>query len=102
MESKTGTWTDKTGLAKMLKGGVIMDVVNAEQANVARAYIAQLTAAHTYSAPIVTRVDMLTRFWPAEDYHQNYLSLHPDQPYIAYHAMPKACKIRDKHPELVR
>ena len=63
--------------------------VNAEQANVARAYIAQLTAAHTYSAPIVTRVDMLTRFWPAEDYHQNYLSLHPDQPYIAFNDLPK-------------
>jgi peptide-methionine (S)-S-oxide reductase len=63
--------------------------VNADQARVARAYIAQLTAAHTYSAPIVTRVDMLTRFWPAEGYHQNYLSLHPDQPYIAFNDLPK-------------
>jgi len=62
---------------------------NADQARVARAYIAQLTAAHTYSAPIVTRVDMLTRFWPAEDHHQNYLSLHPDQPYIVFNDLPK-------------
>jgi peptide-methionine (S)-S-oxide reductase len=62
---------------------------NTDQARVARAYIAQLTAAHTYSAPIVTRVDMLTRFWPAEDYHQNYLSLHPDQPYIVFNDLPK-------------
>jgi peptide-methionine (S)-S-oxide reductase len=62
---------------------------NADQARVARAYIEQLTAAHTYSAPIVTRVDMLTRFWPAEDYHQNYLSLHPDQPYIVFNDLPK-------------
>ncbi|MBS0386211.1 MAG: peptide-methionine (S)-S-oxide reductase MsrA [Proteobacteria bacterium] len=62
---------------------------NADQARVARAYIAQLTAAHAYSAPIVTRVDMLTRFWPAEDYHQNYLSLHPDQPYIVLNDLPK-------------
>jgi peptide-methionine (S)-S-oxide reductase len=62
---------------------------NAEQARVARAYIAQLTAAHTYSAPMVTRVDMLTRFWPAEDYHQNYLSLHPNQPYIVFNDLPK-------------
>ncbi len=63
--------------------------VNADQARVARAYIAQLTAAHAYSAPIVTRVDMLTRFWAAEDYHQNYLSLHPDQPYIVFNDLPK-------------
>lgn len=62
---------------------------NADQARVARAYIAQLTAANTYSAPIVTRVDILTRFWPAEDYHQNYLSLHPDQPYIVFNDLPK-------------
>lgn len=63
--------------------------IDEDQARVARAYIAQLTAAHAYAAPIVTRVDMLTRFWAAEDYHQNYLSLHPDQPYIVFNDLPK-------------
>ena len=73
---------------------------NEDQARVARAYIAQLTAAHTYSAPIVTRVDMLTRFWPAEDYHQNYLSLHPDQPYIMFNDLPKVRNLQRLLPEM--
>jgi peptide-methionine (S)-S-oxide reductase len=73
---------------------------NADQARVARAYIAQLTAAHTYSAPIVTRVDMLTRFWPAEDYHQNYLSLHPDQPYIVFNDLPKQRNLQRLLPDM--
>jgi peptide-methionine (S)-S-oxide reductase len=62
---------------------------NADQARVARAYIAQLSAAHVYSAPIVTRVDMLTHFWPAEDYHQNFLNQNPNYPYIVINDMPK-------------
>lgn len=73
---------------------------NADQARVARAYIAQLTAAHAYSAPIVTRVDMLTRFWPAEDYHQNYLSLHPDQPYIVFNDLPKQQNLQRLFPAM--
>lgn len=73
---------------------------NADQARVARAYIAQLTAAHAYSAPIVTRVDMLTRFWPAEDYHQNYLSLHPDQPYIVFNDLPKQRNLQRLLPDM--
>jgi len=74
--------------------------VNPDQARVARAYIAQLAAAHTYSAPIVTRVDMLTRFWPAEDYHQNYLSLHPDQPYIVFNDLPKQRNLQRLLPDM--
>ncbi len=73
---------------------------NPEQARVARAYIAQLGAAHAYSAPIVTRVDMLTRFWPAEDYHQNYLSLHPDQPYIVFNDLPKQRNLERLLPDM--
>jgi peptide-methionine (S)-S-oxide reductase len=73
---------------------------NPEQARVARAYIAQLDAAHAYSAPIVTRVDMLTRFWPAEDYHQNYLSLHPDQPYIVFNDLPKQRNLQRLLPDM--
>lgn len=62
---------------------------NADQARVANAYIAQLGAAHTYSAPIVTRVDALQRFWPAEDYHQNFLNRNPTYPYIVFNDLPK-------------
>ena len=60
-----------------------------EQKQVADAYIAQLNAAKVYSAPIVTKVGPLEGFYPAEAYHQDYLTLHPTQPYIAYNDIPK-------------
>jgi peptide-methionine (S)-S-oxide reductase len=59
------------------------------QAKVAKAYIAQLDAGKVYPRPIVTLVSTLHGFYPAEAYHQNYLTLHPDQPYIAYNDIPK-------------
>lgn len=62
---------------------------NAEQARVARAYIAQLDQAHAFRAPIATRVDPLGGFYSAERYHQDYLTLNPDAPYIAVNDMPK-------------
>jgi peptide-methionine (S)-S-oxide reductase len=62
---------------------------NDEQKKVADAYIAQLNAAKVYGKPIVTKVGPLQGFYPAEDYHQDYLTLHPTQPYIAYNDLPK-------------
>ena len=60
-----------------------------EQKKVAEAYIAQLNAAKVYGKPIVTKVGPLEGFYPAEAYHQDYLTLHPTQPYIAYNDLPK-------------
>ena len=60
-----------------------------EQKKVAEAYIAQLDAAHVYKRPIVTKVGPLAGFFAAESYHQDYLTLHPNQPYIAYNDLPK-------------
>jgi peptide-methionine (S)-S-oxide reductase len=60
-----------------------------EQNKVADAYIAQLNAAKVYRRPIVTKVGALEGFYPAEAYHQDYLTLHPSQPYIAYNDLPK-------------
>ncbi|MDB5631547.1 MAG: msrA [Tardiphaga sp.] len=60
-----------------------------EQKQVANAYIAQLNAAKVYKKPIVTKVGSLEGFFPAEAYHQDYLTLHPNQPYIAYNDLPK-------------
>jgi peptide-methionine (S)-S-oxide reductase len=60
-----------------------------EQARIAAAYIAQLDAAHVFSAAIVTRIESGKVFYPAEPYHQDYLTLHPDNPYIAYNDLPK-------------
>ncbi len=62
---------------------------NDEQRKVADAYIAQLNAAKVYRKPIVTKVGPLDGFYPAEAYHQDYLTLHPNQPYIAYNDIPK-------------
>jgi peptide-methionine (S)-S-oxide reductase len=60
-----------------------------EQKKVAEAYVAQLNAAKVYKKPIVTKVGPLEGFYPAEAYHQDYLTLHPSQPYIAYNDIPK-------------
>jgi peptide-methionine (S)-S-oxide reductase len=59
------------------------------QKKVADAYIAQLNAAKVYKRPIVTKVGLLEGFYPAEAYHQDYLTLHPNEPYIAYNDIPK-------------
>ena len=60
-----------------------------EQKKVADAYIAQLNSAGAYRKPIVTKVGPLQGFFAAEAYHQDYLTLHPNQPYIAYNDIPK-------------
>src|SRR5580658_1878763 len=62
---------------------------NDEQKKVTEAYVAQLNAAKVYKKPIVTKVGPLEGFFPAEAYHQDYLTLHPNQPYIAYNDIPK-------------
>lgn len=75
---------------------------SAEQQQAAQKHIGQLAAARTFSAPIVTQVVPLERFYPAEDYHQNYLALHPYQPYIVIHDMPKLDRLRKEFPALYR
>jgi peptide-methionine (S)-S-oxide reductase len=76
---------------------------DAEQAKVARAYIAQMTAAHTYgNAPIVTTVQPLSKFWPAEAYHQDFARLNPTHPYIVFHDAPKVAHLKERYPALYR
>ncbi len=72
------------------------------QATEARAYIAQLTRAHAFLRPIVTEVQPLPGFYPAETYHQDYLLHHPDQPYIAFNDLPKVGALRRDFPDLWR
>jgi peptide-methionine (S)-S-oxide reductase len=71
-----------------------------EQEKIAKAYIAQLTEAKAFPNPIVTQVAALTTFYAAEDYHQNYAALHPDQPYIAINDLPKVANLKKTFPEL--
>ncbi len=61
----------------------------ADQKKIADAYVAQLNAAKVYPKPIVTKISSLKAFYPAEAYHQDYLTLHPNQPYIAINDIPK-------------
>jgi peptide-methionine (S)-S-oxide reductase len=80
-----------------------------EEQTIAKDYIAELDAAKVYKKPIVTKIEPMNGFYPAENYHQDYLTLHPYQPYIAFNDIPKvnnlkklfATDYRDK-PVLVR
>ena len=74
--------------------------VNDDQKRVAEAYVAQLDKAKAFPAPIVTQIAKLPAFWPAEDYHQNYLALHPTQPYIVYNDLPKLAALQKEWPTL--
>ncbi|HJT11574.1 MAG TPA: peptide-methionine (S)-S-oxide reductase MsrA [Dongiaceae bacterium] len=73
-----------------------------EQARVARAYIAQLDQAHVYGDTIVTTIEPGHTFYPAEDYHQDYLTLNPTQPYIVINDLPKIANLKRVFPELYR
>ena len=73
---------------------------NEEQKRIADAYIAQLNAAKVFSRAIVTQVVPLQAFYPAEAYHQNYATLHPNQPYILYNDAPKVEQLRREFPSL--
>jgi peptide-methionine (S)-S-oxide reductase len=74
--------------------------VDDEQQRIAQAYVAQLTAAKAFPRPVVTQVASLTAFYPAEDYHQNYLALHPTQPYIVFNDLPKLEALKSQFPSL--
>ena len=72
------------------------------QQKIATAYIAQLTAAKAFAAPIVTRVEPLKAFYPAEAYHQHYLAEHPNDPYIVYNDAPKLVHLKQLFPALYK
>lgn len=76
--------------------------VDGEQARMARAYIAQLNASHVFSVPIVTTVEPGRTFYPAEAYHQDYLTRHPRAPYIVINDLPKIENLKRLFPDLYR
>jgi len=75
---------------------------DATQQRVADAYLAQLNAAKAFPAPIITKVEPNTGFFPAEGYHQNYLNSNPTYPYIAINDMPKVNGLKQLFPALYR
>ncbi len=72
------------------------------QRSVAEKYIAQLNAAHVFRAPLATTIEPDNGFYPAEGYHQNYLTLHPEAPYIAINDLPKVENLKRIAPALYR
>jgi peptide methionine sulfoxide reductase msrA/msrB len=75
---------------------------NDEQKQLAEAMIADLNAAKVYHHPIVTSLEPLKGFYPAEAHHQNYCALNPHQPYVRAVAMPKVAKVRAKFKDLLK
>jgi peptide-methionine (S)-S-oxide reductase len=75
-------------------------VANDAQRLATAAYIAELNKAGVFRRPIVTTLEPLKAFFAAEAYHQNYLALHPNQPYIVINDMPKLVVLKQKMPEL--
>jgi peptide-methionine (S)-S-oxide reductase len=73
-----------------------------EQEAAAKAYIVQLDAAHVFALPIATKVEPLKGFYPAEDYHQDYLVLNPDSSYIQINDLPKIAALKRVWPEFYR
>ena len=67
---------------------------NDEQKRIAESYIAQLDQAHAFKAPIVTKLEAFKGFYPAEDYHQDFLVLHPTYPYIVINDQPKVGNLK--------
>lgn len=74
----------------------------AEQSKIADAYIAQLDGAHVFPAALATTVESGRTFYPAEDYHQNFMTLNPAYPYIAINDMPKIANLSKRFPENYR
>jgi peptide-methionine (S)-S-oxide reductase len=75
---------------------------NDEQARIAKAYIEQLDQAHAYANTVVTKLEPGHNFYPAEDYHQDFLTLNPHNPYIAYNDIPKVVALQKLFPDLYR
>ena len=77
-------------------------VMNPEQAKIAKAYIAQIDDASVFPSPIVTQVADYSGFYAAEDYHQNYATLHPTEPYIMRYDAPKVRALAEKFADIYK
>jgi len=72
---------------------------NPEQKRVAQTYIADLTKAHTFNQPIVTKLEPLQAFYAAEDYHQDFIAHHPNYPYVVVNDLPKLAQLQAQFPQ---
>jgi peptide-methionine (S)-S-oxide reductase len=73
-----------------------------DQKRVAAASIRALESSKRFEAPVVTSLEPLAAFYPAEEYHRGYVARHPDDPYVAFNDLPKLALLRERFPQLVR
>jgi len=73
-----------------------------DEKRVAEAYIRQLNEAKVFRRPIVTALTPLTGFYPAEEYHQNFIERNPDYPYVVYNDLPKLRQLKAQFPALLK
>ena len=76
--------------------------VTSEQAGIARAYIAQLDQTELFEGPIVTTIEPFEAFYPAEQYHQDFMTLNPTWPYIVINDLPKIAALQRLFPDAYR
>lgn len=76
--------------------------LNDEQKRVAEAYVKQLTDAKSFDKPIVTKISQLPAFYPAEEYHQDFVKRNPMHPYVVVNARPKLKKLKEQFPSLLK
>jgi len=75
---------------------------NDEQKQIAESYIDRLNKNKSFSKPIVTQLSPLQNFYPAEDYHQNFITRNPDYPYVVVHDLPKLAELQKQFPEIYK
>ncbi|HXM45520.1 MAG TPA: peptide-methionine (S)-S-oxide reductase MsrA [Bryobacteraceae bacterium] len=73
-----------------------------EQKRIAEAYIKQLGDAQVFKKPIVTEVTALSRFYPAEGYHQQFVKRNPDYPYVVYNDLPKLAMLKKEYAPMLK
>lgn len=76
--------------------------MNAEQARVAAAYLAQLKKSGLWKQPIVTTIELYKAFYPAEGYHQDFAANNPDHGYIKRWDAPKVANLKRLFPDLYK
>jgi peptide-methionine (S)-S-oxide reductase len=94
------TEVDRQGPDEGTQYRSMISYANAEHKRIAQAYIEQLNRAKVFPRPIATQVVELKGFYPAEAYHQDYATRHPNDPYIMFNDAPKVAHLEKQFPEL--
>ena len=75
---------------------------NETEKNITQSYIKELDASHEFNKPIVTELTQFDKFWDAEDYHQNYVKINPNNPYVQHESIPRAKRFQEKYQNLIK